>query len=121
MKARDALFAWTPVSWDSQAYASTRGKVKIGPLIKEGDIDWTDHPAEYAFTGGAKSISWRRESDPMRLLAMIFIEFHAMVVRDGIAVAEAHRVFLAIDEYREAIAPDIEGSSDPADWFGGII
>jgi hypothetical protein len=41
---------------------------------------------------------------------MIFIEFNAMVVRDGINPQEAHRAFLAIDEYRTHIAPDIDGA-----------
>jgi len=57
----------------------------------------------------------------MRLLAMLFIEFNAMVVRDGINPQIAHKAFLAIDEYRDAIAPDIEGSSHPEDTFGGVL
>jgi hypothetical protein len=109
MKAKDALFAWTPVHSDSIRFDATRGKVRIGPLLHEGDIDWTDHPVKYAFTGGASYIAWRA-CDPMRLLAMIFIEFNAMVVRDGIDPQLAHKAFLAIDEYRDAIAPDMEGS-----------
>jgi hypothetical protein len=47
---------------------------------------------------------------PAELLAMVFIEFHAMVVRDGIDPQEAHRAFLAIDEYRTHIAPDMDGA-----------
>jgi hypothetical protein len=31
-------------------------------------------------------------------------------VRDGIPVEMAHRAFLAIDEYREHISPDILGA-----------
>ena len=57
----------------------------------------------------------------MKLLAMLFIEFNAMIVRDGIDPQEAHHAFLAIDEYREAIAPDIEGASHPEDIFGGLL
>jgi hypothetical protein len=49
--------------------------------------------------------AWRK-CEPMKLLAMIFIEFNAMVVRYGIDPQEAHKAFLAIDEYRDAIAPD---------------
>jgi hypothetical protein len=46
MKAKDALFAWTPVHSDSSRFDATRGKVRIGPLLHEGDIDWTDHPVK---------------------------------------------------------------------------
>jgi hypothetical protein len=53
MKAKDALFAWTPMHWDSSRLDETRGKVRIGPILHKGDIDWTDHPVEYALTGGA--------------------------------------------------------------------
>jgi hypothetical protein len=41
---------------------------------------------------------------------MLFIEFHSIVVRDQVPVEAAHWAFLAIDEYRERIAPDLEGS-----------
>jgi hypothetical protein len=43
---------------------------------------------------------------------MLFIEFNTIVVRDNVSVEAAHKAFLAIDEYRERISPDIEG----ADW-----
>lgn len=41
---------------------------------------------------------------------MIFIEFNAIVVRDGIDAQDAHRAFLTIDEYRTHIAPDMSGA-----------
>jgi hypothetical protein len=119
MKAKDALFAWTPVHWDSSRSAATCGKVRIGPLLRKGDIDWTDHPIKYSHTGGAAYTAWRT-CEPTKRLAMIFIEFNAMVVRDGIDPKEAHKAFLAIDEYRDAIASDIEGASHPEDMLGGL-
>ncbi|MEX1180588.1 MAG: hypothetical protein WEB63_07240 [Cucumibacter sp.] len=42
----------------------------------------------------------------------MFIEFHTLVVRDGISLDEAHGAFLAIDEYRAMIAPDIPGAAE---------
>jgi hypothetical protein len=51
VKAKDALIVWTPAS--RSGYAATRGKVRIGPLLKEGDTDWTRYPVEYASSGGA--------------------------------------------------------------------
>jgi hypothetical protein len=119
MKAKDALFAWTPVHWNSSRSDATRGKVRIGPLLQHGDTDWTDYPVEYSHIGGAAYTAWRT-CEPAKLLAMIFIEFNAMVVRDGIDPKEVHKAFLAIDEYRDAIAPDIEGANHPGDIFGGL-
>jgi len=109
MKGNDALIAWTPANWDIPLCAATRGKIRIGPLIQKGEIDWTDHPVEYACTGGAAYTSWRKLK-PEALLAMIFIEFNAIVVRDGIDPQDAHRAFLTIDEYRTHIAPDMDGA-----------
>jgi hypothetical protein len=107
MKAKDALIVWTPV-WRT-GYAATHGKVRVGPLLKEGDADWTRYPVEYASSGGAGYIA-RRKMRPSQLLAMVFIDFHSMVVRDGIDPQEAHRAFLTIDEYRTHISPDIAGA-----------
>jgi hypothetical protein len=42
---------------------------------------------------------------------MVFINFHTLIVRDGIPIEKAHRAFLAIDEYREHISPDIPGAA----------
>ena len=43
-------------------------------------------------------------------VAMMFADFHTIVVRDGVDVQEAHKAFLEIDEYREVISPDIPGA-----------
>ena len=50
---------------------------------------------------------------------MLFIEFNTIVVRDQIPVKAAHDAFLAIDEYRERISPDIPGAACTSDAFGG--
>jgi hypothetical protein len=44
----------------------------------------------------------------------MFIDFHTLVVRDGIDPQAAHREFLKIDEYRKRIAPDTPGT---AEWL----
>ncbi len=43
---------------------------------------------------------------------MMFIDFHTLIVRDGIDPQAAHREFLKIDEYRRRISPDIDGAAD---------
>jgi hypothetical protein len=80
----------------------TRGQIKIGPLLSKGDPNWPDC---YAFTGGAAFIKQRTNKGDT-LLAQLFIDFHTIVVRDGIDPLVAHRAFLAIGEYREAMSPD---------------
>jgi hypothetical protein len=112
MKAKDALIAWTPNMWPSKWCGATRGKVRIGPLLRDGDVDWTDHPVRYSHTGGAAYGEWR-EMKPEPLLARLFIEFACITVRDGIDPQEAHRAFLTIDEYRTHIAPDMDGAERP--------
>jgi hypothetical protein len=44
-----------------------------------------------------------------RLLGM-FILFNTITIRDGIDTTKAHKAFLAIDEYRQAISPDTPGA-----------
>lgn len=43
---------------------------------------------------------------------MLFVDFHTIVVRDGIDPSVAHEAFLAIDEYTMTISPDIPGARD---------
>jgi|tagenome__1003787_1003787.scaffolds.fasta_scaffold20278990_1 hypothetical protein len=108
MKAREALIAWTPVS--TAFREQTAGQVKVGPLLTEGDPDWT---RPFAYTGGAAYIHTRLKGASIK--AQLFIEFNTLVMRDGIDPAVAHNAFLAIDEYAESISPDIRGARDPDD------
>jgi hypothetical protein len=102
MKANRALVAWTPAS------IKDGPKVKVGELLsRDARIDWTD---PYLFTGGAAYAS-RRTMSTAEQVASVFIDFHTMVVRDGVLPEIAHREFLKIDEYRHHIAPDIKGAA----------
>lgn len=99
MKAKDALIAWNPAHLTDKARSTD---VAVGTLLEMGQRDWT---APYLLTGGAAEVSWRQmEGDLMR--ARLFIEFHTLVVRDGIDPMAAHEAFMAIDEYRASISPD---------------
>ena len=66
----------------------------------------------------ASELALRKCTDEYKRDMMLFIEFHTIVVRDKVPVEAAHRAFLAIDEYRDRISPDIEGAT-PGDAFGG--
>lgn len=106
MKAREALIAWTPASWQGWP---TAGMVKVGPLISGKDAaDWSD---PYGMTGGAAYVAVRK-MEGYQSKAKLFIDFHTVVVRDGVDAQEAHKAFLVVDEYRSAISPDIDGA-DP--------
>ena len=105
MKAYEAMIAWTPAYYQGDL---TVGQVEVGPLVKEGDPDWTK---SYRFTGGAAFAS-RHGARGAESLAYLFIDFHTLVVRDGIEFSKVHEAFLAIDEYRAAISPEIPGSEN---------
>lgn len=113
MRATEAMIAYTPAYYNDGPKAATRGQVKIGPLLNtaRGDNDWS---RPYAFTIGAAELA-RRKYLTHQSLAQVFIDFHTIVVRDGIDPQVAHQAFLAIDEYRRAISPDIPGAESSAD------
>jgi hypothetical protein len=92
MKASQALIFWTP-----------RMDVVVTDLA-DGDPAWGHL---YDYNGGAaqtKTRSLRGDAGKLQL----FIDFHTLVVRDGIDPRQAHEAFMAIDEYRDCIAPGIE-------------
>lgn len=105
MKASEALIAWTP-NFDHNADNPTRGQVKVGRLLQKHEADWT---APYQMTGGA-AYTARRTLDKWQSIAMVFVDFQTLVVGYGIDPQVAHEAFLAIDEYRQRIAPDLPGA-----------
>ena len=46
------------------------------------------------------------------MAALTVIHFHTLTVRDDIRPKMVHRAFLAIDEYRQHMSPDIPGAED---------
>lgn len=107
MKAKDALIAWTP-NFDHEDGNPTKGQVRVGPLLEDGDPDWT---YGYSMTGGA-AYTARRDMSEWEQIAMVFIEWQTMVFGYKIDPAVAHEAFLAIDEYRQRIALDLPGAEE---------
>lgn len=105
MKAAEALIAWTPARETDQP---TCGQVKVGHLLHEGEVDWTD---PYTSTGGAAHVD-RRSYTGWKSIALVFIDFNTLVVGDGLDPKVVHEAFLAIDEYRQRISPDLPGAED---------
>ena len=73
-------------------------------------FDWT---YRYVCVGGA-SVPGREELRGDALKLALFLEFHELVVRDGVDPQRAHEAFLVIDEYAEAIAPDVRDARRPS-------
>jgi hypothetical protein len=95
MKMSEAMVAWDPDT----------GGVRVGPWPDR--IGWSD---SYPMTDGACEARIHA-MPPDQQVAQVFILFHALVVRDGIPPDAAHRAFLAIDEFRAHISPDIPGAT----------
>ena len=105
MKAHEAVIAWTPADWSGR---DTQGKVEVGRLISDTEGDWT---APYAYVGGAAYLAIRDSRGPEGV-AQLFIDFHTLVVRDGLSPQAVHDAFLAIDEYVDSISIDIPGARE---------
>ncbi len=96
------MVAWTPGEPEA---------VEVGPWPDR--TGWSCRPGHRLdFTTGCCELA-RHEWPEDRKVAMLFVDFHTLIVRDGIAPLAAHREFLKIDEYRRRISPDIDGAADP--------
>ncbi|MCO6407343.1 hypothetical protein [Hoeflea alexandrii] len=93
MKIANTMIAW-----------NSGGDIECGPWP-----DKTRWSREFRFTAGACDSDFKNRPEA-EITAMVFILFNTVVVRDGISVEAAHRAFLKIDEYRDAIAPDLPGT-----------
>jgi hypothetical protein len=97
------MIAYTPPSW-ADDLPPTAGEIVVGP--HPDMTGWSDN---YAYTTGSCYV--RRKKVPhWRQVALVLTDFHAAVVRDGIDPRKAHQAFLAIDEFRRVISPDIAGA-----------
>lgn len=93
MRCSEAMIAW-----------NKNGEVEVGPWPDK--TGWTK---PYMLSGGACEFQRRALTEDKRLQLM-FIDFNTIVVRDGVDPQTAHNAFLAIDEYRALISPDIDGA-----------
>lgn len=93
MKYKKSLIAWNP-----------KGDVKVVPWPDTGR-----HAHGYKMTAGA-CYSEVDKYTAAEVQAMVMVNFHTLVVRDGIDPQKAHHAFLAIEEYRATISPDIQGA-----------
>ncbi len=88
------MVAWTPGEPEV---------VEIGPWPDR--TGWSSRPGHWlSFTTGCCELV-RHEWPEDRKVMMMFIDFHTLIVCDGIDPQAAHREFLKIDEYRRRIHP----------------
>lgn len=89
------------IAWDEET-----GEVEVGPLIRSGVRDWSK---PYPCTDGGVSFEVQ-EMSPVEARHFVLSTFVALVVRDKIDPQKAHRAFLNIDEYCQAIPIDVDGA-----------
>lgn len=98
--AVDTVIAWTPATWSGRY--QTHGQVALAPRPPRAAVK------PFAMWDYATD----RDASRAEVLASVFRRFHTMVVRDGIDPQVAHRAMLAIDEYRDAVSPELREASD---------
>lgn len=104
MKFAEAMILWNPKWTDEAAPPEVRRGVKVVPHPPAQ----ATHEFRMSSTPGMRAAAKTKDMQ----LAMLFIEFNTLVVRDGIDPAAAHSAFLEIDEYRQHIARDQSGAED---------
>lgn len=96
-------YAEAMIAWNVEPPA-----IRVG--LKSDNIA-TGWARPYRMSGGGCFFG-RAEMSETEQLVMMFTDFHQIVVRDGLPADLVHSAFLAIDEYRRTISPDIQGA-DP--------
>ncbi len=92
MNYRETMIAWNV----------GKPEIEVGPWPDRHG--WSDR---YEMTTAPCEADMRQRS-PDQLLAQLFINFNTIVVRDRVPTEAAHQAFMAINEYRDHIAPDTE-------------
>lgn len=107
MKYADAYIAWSPGKGSGWWRTDTKNPGTVKVVYRPMQSGWDDG---FLFTGGAcyKVVQEAKGDDAV---ARLFIEWHHIVLRDRVDPEVAHQAFLAIDEYRDALAADIPGST----------
>jgi hypothetical protein len=96
------IVMWNPRNPLSQKHLP--GLIQVAEL--GNNIYWDQR---FLFSGGMCYVP-RRSLSREGKIAMMFIDFHTCIVRDGVKPKDAHREFLKIEEYKTSISLDIEGA-----------
>jgi hypothetical protein len=104
MKIRDAVICWNAPSMGGDGRVAVFDHV-AGLSLTPKARPWRGYRLMY----GHSDSEWRESTDA-DLVLRLFLEFHVLVVRDGIDPQKAHKAFSALDAYRMRISPDIKVS-----------
>jgi hypothetical protein len=104
MKMSDAVIEWIRSWWSEPE--EPHGSVRVIPKER----DWSIWRACWLNIGHPLFLSGKRKPTETERVLQMFLDFHAMVVRDGIDPKTLHAEMLKVDEYRRCIAKDIEGA-----------
>ncbi|MBI2240313.1 MAG: hypothetical protein HYU59_05855 [Magnetospirillum gryphiswaldense] len=80
------------------------GGIAIGPWP-----DKTGWSRPYRMTVGCCDLD-RHRLTRLERETLLFVDFHTLVVRDGVDPQRAHAEFCKVVEYRKRISPDIPGA-----------
>ena len=83
------------------------GPIEVGP-----HPDRSGWSKKYRYSVGACFLK-AKDADLINNHLQMLLEFHHAVVRDQVPVADAHRAFWAIDEYRDMMAEDVPDPTKP--------
>lgn len=100
-KLNQVMYCWTP------RWAKDASPLNDGTHV--GIVQWPDSSRAsraYVMALGACMTEFRK-AEPERRLLIAMLDFNHMVVRDGICPKAAHKAFLQIDEYRDAMSRDM--------------
>lgn len=106
MKASEAIIAWNGL--DDFRSEGRPGGIAVGPLLFDGDSDWT---RPYLFTAGAAEVYRRNLPDADQHFAVLK-DFYSLVQVYGLAPHVVHRAFMHIDEYQD-IAREMGVGAEP--------
>jgi hypothetical protein len=90
------IVAWNPALADPASALPSPGQVEVGPNVSDR---WA---MLYQFSSGA-CYPARKQMTAEGKALMMMIDFHKIVVRDGVDPQAAHQQFLKIDEYRRFV------------------
>jgi hypothetical protein len=110
MQLADAQYEWNPV-WITSPDLRSPGDCIVYNRAEHVAACQAGHNPHHGWlmSGGACCFD-RQEKTYWEQVALMMVDFHTMVVRDGLDPQVVHREFLKIDEYRQFIAPDCEGA-----------
>jgi hypothetical protein len=95
MKASEAIIAWNGLG--SYRNEGRPGSIAVGPLLGDGDSDWT---RPYLYTGGTAEVQRRKLSKTDQQFWVIK-DFYSLVYVYGLHPYLVHRALLHVDEYQD--------------------